>query len=62
MADAAVGGVADRERGGLALTPPTAVPFEHLLGGQRRHAEGADHIGIVNTSLDRSEIAFLGWP
>ena len=62
MADTEVGGVADRERDGLALTPRTAVLLEHLLGGQRRHAEGADHIGIVDASLDRSEISLLGRP
>ncbi len=62
MAETAVGGVADLEHRRLALTSLTAVPCEHLLGGQRRHAEGADHIGIVDASLDRSEIPLLGWP
>jgi hypothetical protein len=62
MTDTASAGVADREGRCLASIPSAAIQLKQLLGGHRRATERADHIGVMDTSLDRREILLLGRP
>jgi hypothetical protein len=62
MTDTASAGVADRERRCLVSIPSAAIQIEQLLGGHRRAAEGANHVGVVDASLDRREIPLLRQP
>jgi hypothetical protein len=42
------------------VVPAAAVQLEQLLGGHGRASEGAHHVGVVDTALDRPEISLLG--